>query len=305
MSAATLEALPRAQQQRHFSQFGEWESVQREPSAHLRPFVSRLEGYVEHATTFASCMELPSAIVPLIINFGAHYVVAGPGNVDGSVRVGSFVAGLAERHVFVESTGLGNGMQVNFTPIGAHLFLGVLMHKLTGHTVAFDDVFAPADRRIVAQLEDTPDWDTRFDLVEAFISNRISRARMPAREVAGVWQRLLDTNGGASIGALAGEIGWSRKHLIERFREQIGLPPKQMARILRFQRAIRQIGGVDDPRWSHVAYDSGYYDQAHFNRDFREFTGCTPTEYLSRRLPGGGLVGDLRTAGAGNIRTRL
>ena len=65
-----------------------------------------------------------------------------------------------------------------------------------------------------------------------------------------------------------------------------------MARILRLQRAIRQIDGVGDPRWSHVAYDSGYYDQAHFNRDFREFTGCTPTQYAARRLPDGGLRGE-------------
>ena len=237
-------------------------------------------------------MEIPSAIVPVIINFGAEYIVSGPGNPSGPAEFGSFVAGLAERHVFVESSGLGNGMQVNFTPIGAHLFLGVPMHELAGRTVRFEDVFGPADRRIVAQLEDTPDWDTRFDVVEAFIRNRIARARVPAREVAWAWQRLLDCSGQASIGALAAEIGWSRKHLIARFREQIGLPPKTMARIIRFQRAIRQLDGDNETHWAHIAYDCGYYDQAHFNRDFREFTGCTPTQYMARRLPGGGLLGD-------------
>ena len=292
MGAAAVIGTPRAELTSHSSQFGQWESVRREPSVHLRPFVSRIEGYVEHATTFVSRMELPSAIVPLIINFGPQYIVSGPGNPSGPSHFDSFVAGLVDRHVFVESTGLGNGMQINFTPIGAHLFLGVPMSELTNHTVRFEDIFGSADRRIIAQLEDTPDWDTRFDRVEMFISNRIARARMPAREVAWVWQHLLATSGRASIGAIAGEIGWSRKRLIERFREQIGLPPKQMARILRLQRAIRQIDGVGDPRWSHVAYDSGYYDQAHFNRDFREFTGCTPTQYAARRLPDGGLVGN-------------
>ncbi len=207
-AAASNHRAPHAEVTSHSSQFGEWESVLRAPSAHLRPFISRLEGFVEHATGFGSRMEIPSAIVPVIINFGAEYIVARPGNVAGSVRVGSFVAGLAERHVFVESTGLGNGMQVNFTPIGAHLFLGVPMHELTGHTVAFDDVFGPADRRIVAQLEDTPDWDTRFDLVEAFISNRIARARVPSPEVGWASRRLEETGASsASARSLPRSVG--------------------------------------------------------------------------------------------------
>lgn len=292
MAAAALGPAPHSRLTPHSSQFGAWESVQREPSAHLRPFVARLEGYVEHATTFASRMEIPSAIIPVIINFGPKYIVSGPGNPSGPSQLSSFVAGLVNRHVIVEATGLSNGMQINFTPMGAHLFLGVPMHELANRAVRFEDVFGAADRRIVAQLEDTPDWDTRFDLIEAFISNRIARARVPSPEVGWASRRLEETGGQFSIGALAAEIGWSRKHLIARFREQIGLPPKTMARIIRFQRAIRQLDGDNETHWAHIAYDCGYYDQAHFNRDFREFTGCTPTQYMARRLPGGGLLGD-------------
>ena len=94
------------------------------------------------------------------------------------------------------------------------------------------------------------------------------------------------------IGALASEIGWSRKHLIARFREHIGLPPKTAARVLRFGRAVQQIESAERVRWAEIAYECGYYDQAHFNRDFREFTGGTPSEFLARRIPdGGGLLG--------------
>jgi AraC-like DNA-binding protein len=277
---------------RHQSEFGDWESIRRAPEPSLRAYVSRYEGYVERAADFDRRMEVPSTTIPLILNFGANYVVSGPGNVAGPAEYGSFVAGMVDAHVIVESTGLNHGMQVNFTPIGARLFLGMPVDEITNRTVRLDDMFGAMDRRIVARLEDTPDWEARFDILDAFIADRIGRAQPPCVEVAWAWRRLVETDGKHGIGALAGEIGWSRKHLIARFRDQIGVPPKTAARILRFSRAVRQLERAETARWAAVAYDAGYYDQAHFNRDFREFTGGTPTEFLARRMPdGGGLLG--------------
>ncbi len=277
---------------RHQSELGDWESMRCAPAPHLRAYVSRYEGYVERTADFERRMEVPSAVVPLILNFGSEYIVSGPGNVAGPASYGSFVAGMVDAHVIVESTGLNHGIQVNFTPIGARLFLGMPMNEITNRTVRLDDVFGAMDRRIVARLEDTPDWEARFDILDAFISDRIARAQPPSGEVAWAWGRLAEADGKLSIGALAGELGWSRKHLIARFRDQIGVPPKTAARVLRFNRAVRQLEGADAVRWTQIAYDCGYYDQAHFNRDFREFTGGTPTEFLARRMPdGAGLLG--------------
>ena len=105
--------------------------------------------------------------------------------------------------------------------------------------------------------------------------------------LAWAWRRLSDSRGGVEIGALAGELGCSRKHLIARFREQVGLPPKTIARILRFREGALDLQNGGGDRLAEVAQDCGYYDQAHLNRDFREFAGLTPTEFLDRRLPGG------------------
>ena len=242
------------------------------------------EGYVEHAMAFSRRMEVPSAVIPLIINFGPKYIVSGPGNRTVRNTYGSFVAGLVDAHVIVESIGLANGIQVNFSPIGAHLFLGMPMDEFTNRTVRFEDVFGARERRLIAQLEDTPDWDTRFALLDAFIADRIAQAPAPSAEVEWAWRRIDESGGAANIGVLAGEIGWSRKHLIARFREHIGLPPKTVARILRFDRAVRQLDHAASDRMARVAYSCGYYDQAHFNRDFRAFTGGTPTEFLARRI---------------------
>jgi AraC-like DNA-binding protein len=97
-----------------------------------------------------------------------------------------------------------------------------------------------------------------------------------ASELEWAWQRLLATDGAAPIGDLAQELGWSRRHLAARFRTELGMPPKAVARILRFERAVARLRAGDD--LAELALDCGYYDQAHFNRDFRAFADATPTE---------------------------
>ncbi|WP_442939676.1 helix-turn-helix domain-containing protein [Nocardia sp. CY41] len=93
---------------------------------------------------------------------------------------------------------------------------------------------------------------------------------------------LVEAGGVVPIRQIAEGVGWSHKHLIAKFTEQIGLPPKIAARIIRFDRARRQL--CEQPRsiLRRVAADCGYSDQSHFNRDFRTFSGLTPSEYQAR-----------------------
>jgi transcriptional regulator GlxA family with amidase domain len=111
----------------------------------------------------------------------------------------------------------------------------------------------------------------------------------PSPGVEWSWQRLRRTGGRASIGALAAELGWSHRRLIVRFREQIGLAPKTVARVLRFDRAVAALGSSGSRGFAEIALDCGYFDQAHLNRDFRELAGTTPTAFRGSRLDSGGV----------------
>ena len=93
------------------------------------------------------------------------------------------------------------------------------------------------------------------------------------------------TGGTLTVGALAAEVGWSRRHLGERFRAEIGLTPKAAGRVLRFERARRLLGRARRPGLAEVAALSGYYDQAHLNREWRELAGCSPDDVDGRRAP--------------------
>ncbi len=116
------------------------------------------------------------------------------------------------------------------------------------------------------------------------------RRAPPSREVVWAWDVLERSHGRAPIGLLADRLGRSRRHLVARFREQIGLPPKTAARILRFNRAVDLLRAHRANGLAELAFECGYYDQSHLNRDFRAFAGTSPGELARRIAPDGAVV---------------
>jgi AraC-like DNA-binding protein len=209
-----------------------------------------------------------------------------------------FVAGLHDICALTETSGAQGGVQVNLTPLGARQVLGVPMAELANRVVGIEDVLGAAGRRLTAALYDAPGWAARFDLLDAIIGRRVEAAAALSPLAAAGWRRLAATGGQLGIGALAAELECSRKHLIAIFRDQIGLPPKTVARVLRFQRAIRLHDGGGCANWADVAYACGYADQAHFIKDFRRFAGVTPSAFRAARQPGEERSGDALISGA-------
>ncbi len=243
------------------------------PSEPVRTLLTRnYLGFTQPATSGERWLATPTPTATVILNMGAAF-----GGLPGA-----FVTGLTDTHAVIDQFGAIECVDLKLTPLGAYTLLGVPMDELTGAVVDLADVLGPAGARLTERLANTPDWADRFAVLDGFLTDRAARGPEPAPEVAWAWRRLGESGGTVPIGALAHEVGWSRRHLVTRFRQQVGLPPKTVARIVRFSRLLRRVGGAE---LSRVAAECGYYDQAHMNRDFREFAGTTPTDYLSR-LPG-------------------
>jgi AraC-like DNA-binding protein len=172
-------------------------------------------------------------------------------------------------------------LELWLAPLGAYRLLGLPMDALTGQLVDLTDVLGTGSRRLADQLRDTPSWQQRFRRLDAYLLQRARTGPDPAPEVAWAWRRLTATGGTLPIRRLAGEVGWSHKHLITRFKQQIGLPPKTAARLVRFDAVWRRLATHPPARWDQLAADSGYADQAHLIRDFHQFTGATPAAFLA------------------------
>ncbi|MER7544345.1 AraC family transcriptional regulator [Spirillospora sp. NPDC127506] len=260
---------------------GGWRLARGRPHPALRPFLRSYDGYRETLAVPTRMRTLPVRTTVVIINLGPPLYMRVPDPGVGDREYGSFVAGMHDGHGMYVSPGGQRGIQLDVTPLGAYTLLGVPMARLTNAAADLADLLGPQARTLVERLADAPSWGARFDLLDDFLLRRLDTGPVPDREVARAW-RLLEGDPAATVADLAADVGWSRKHLTHRFREQAGLPPKVMARVLRFQRAVDLLTG--GAPLAGAAAAAGYYDQAHLNREFRALSGCTPTELIGGQL---------------------
>ncbi|MFC4123210.1 helix-turn-helix domain-containing protein [Nonomuraea zeae] len=249
--------------------------VEADPSAALRPYVTRLCAYREHygSPVTRSEMALPGAV--LILAFGSPMEVAGK-------PVTAFSGGLGDRFTITRTMGPTEGVEVLLTPFGARRLYGVPLRHLTNLTVPLADLLGPWADMAVGRLAETPSWQDRLALTDRLLAARIRQGPAIGPELPWAWARLLESGGRVGVSSLASSLGWSHRHLVSRFHDQIGLSPKTAARVIRFGRAVRLLqSGTPIAR---AAADCGFYDQAHMNREFRLLGGTTPGQIFPRPL---------------------
>ena len=241
--------------------------IRRAPAPLLRGRVASYYGFEMQTPRPVRQREGPGVDVVVVFAFEAGWLI------DGERRT-SFLGGLHEVQVTTEHPGRSLGMQLNLNPLLARALVGVPLHELAHRTVPLEDVLD--EPFLVERLADAPGWDARFELLDATLARRVADFR-PSREVAWAWRRLRETHGRHAVGALAGELGWSRKRIVSRFRDEVGLPPKAVARLLRFERA-RELAGTMP--WAELAFECGFSDQSHLINEFRRVTQRTPETFL-------------------------
>ena len=248
----------------------------------LAGLVDEIVFYREAGLPMVGRVEAASLTVPLVISFGAPFSIALGRMPHGGDAIASFAAGLFAGPVVMDSPGRAECVQVNFTPPGAARFFGVPMSELADAMVTLDDLGDRAIRGLRERLGDEPDPARRLDLVEAFVLRRILAAQPCDPAIAWAYRRIVETTGRVRIAGLAAELGCSRRHLAERFRLQVGLPPKTVARMARFQGALVLSSRAAAPDWADIAAACGYADQAHLTREFGEFAGLPPSAWHRR-----------------------
>lgn len=259
-------------------------TVSRRPAPGLAPLLARpYVGFTDPQPGVQKWLMPPTVSVTLIVN------------VDGAFGglPSAFVAGLDEAYSVVDVGGSVSCLDVKMTPLGAYQVLGVPMSELTGRVIDLGELAGRAGRRLTDEVHETTTWERRFDLIDDFMRSRARSGPLPAPQVTWALRRVLDAHGRVRVTEIAEDVGWSHRHLIAKFREQVGLPPKMLARIVRFDALVQRIRTSSEPvRWIELAYECGYYDQAHLNRDFREFAGTTPTDFVTRCRPAGAIDGE-------------
>jgi AraC-like DNA-binding protein len=256
-----------------------FELLRRPPAAALAGIARGVTGYRETAGRQVAQRETSPLLVPLIVSLGSPFEIAfgrEPGEAD---RQPSFASGLHAGPVEIRSDGAAECVQLDLTPLGAYRLFGPALPELSSRMVDLESLFGPDAHALRERIGESRSWQERFDLLEGFVAARLRHN--PSAEVAQAWQLLARAGGTARIGEVAARVGWSRKHLAARFRMELGLGPKAVARLMRFHLACRaaQAGAGG---WAEIAATCGYADQAHLARDFAELAGEAPTAWARR-----------------------
>jgi AraC-like DNA-binding protein len=262
------------------------EFATRRPGDGLRQYVTRCTGYRQAGVEPAVHRGLPSPWLTMIVTLDEPLVVARhPDPRQPASKHDFLLGGLHTSPALVTHDGWQSGIQLALSPLGARALLGMPAAELAGIDVEAADVFGGLADEIREQVLAECDWAGRFAVLERVIAGRVRAAREPGAqepkpEVSYAWERLLTSHGTVSVADLSAETGWSARHLREQFRAETGLSPKAAARVVRFDRARHRLLGQDaggQVALAALAAESGYYDQAHLAREFRDLAGCPPS----------------------------
>lgn len=253
----------------------------RAPHAMLRHDVVDISGYQENVVERVRQLQPARLEIPWIISFGAPFSIRIGEASQPAVMDGSFVAGLVAGPALIESGGGSACISVSFTPSGARRFFDLPLSEIAGGMARAEDLLGNTVAALRERLGDEPDWERRFDIVEAFLASRLLAMARTGTPATWAYERLRQSHGMERIEAIASQLGWSRKHLAARFHDEIGLSPKTIAQMMRFNHALaharRRTCG-----WAELAGQCGYADQAHLIRDFTRFSGESPTAWGNR-----------------------
>jgi AraC-like DNA-binding protein len=269
---------------------GAWQSYRWMPHPELAAHVRGYSGYFESSSQLVRRRELPSGEVALIISLGPHWRLVDPGTGGAISTLRTFVAGLDDTYSLVESGMPGAAIQVDFTPIGARQLLQVPMHLVAKRTTELTEILGRQTDQLLEQLFDAPGWYSRFVTLDNFLLSRIRRAERPTREIDWAWGQLDVSRGSIPVRAISEQLGWTRKRLVKTFRDEIGVSPKVLGRVLRFQRTLAELNSRKIVNFSGIAAECGYSDQAHMIREFKDFSGLTPVELVHCYSPGAGVL---------------
>ncbi|HEX8804443.1 MAG TPA: DUF6597 domain-containing transcriptional factor, partial [Acidimicrobiales bacterium] len=239
LTDAEVAAAPVAER-RHESDRGAWGAAERAPHPQLQAHMLGYQGYWEDSPGPQRRRHLPSGSVTLILGADPLRLLSGPG---GGGTYHAFVAGMHETPAVSEHDGRQSGMEVSLTPLGARCLLAVPMHEVANAVVPLDDLLGRPAGELADRLGSAGGWADRFAAVDDVLLRLAAAGPTAVPQVAWAWRQLQGAHGDRVIGSLASELGWSRRHLAERFRHEVGLGPKAVARVLRFQRAVEMLDG--------------------------------------------------------------
>ncbi|MEM9390328.1 MAG: AraC family transcriptional regulator [Bacteroidota bacterium] len=246
-------------------------------SAPIEPFIQEL-WYIdsEGSAEISSQKIIPDGYSEVILHLKDPYRI----NIDGIWRTQSkyLLAGQITKHFYLENTGSSRMIGIKFKPAGLYYLFGLEMSSLVDKVVELESALGGRALDLVKIANQYGNVQESVEKIQAYLLNCVSR-NYEVTKLERAIDLVLHQRGLVSIEELSDVVALSERQFARVFKKSVGLTPKKYCRIVRFAHIFRLIQNADN-RWIQIALDSGFFDQSHFIKDFKEFTGEDPSKYL-------------------------
>jgi AraC-like DNA-binding protein len=263
--------------------FGSMERLLLTPRPPLSQFVELIWYYRNHPLPHAKERTMPDGCCSLIINLQEDETrIYDPENASVVTRSnGSGLSGPQTKCFAIDTEEQRWVLGVSFRPAGAIPFLKLPASELQNQHVELEDLWGNLGRQLRERVLEAPTPRAKLRTLEVALLERVAGMFEQQPAVQYAVEQFIGSPQTARISSIIQQTGFSPRHFIELFKHHVGLTPKLFCRVRRFQHVLRLIHQERTVNWTDVALDCGYFDQAHFIHDFRNFAGINPSKYRS------------------------
>jgi AraC-like DNA-binding protein len=224
---------------------------------------------------------IPDGTIELMFNFGENYFQI----VNGEKKVinGSHVIGIRREALRISQSSKQDFFCIRFRPGGTYPFFGIPAHLYANDFYTLEELIGPEYKTIEEKLFNIRDNNKRVIIIEEYLFKKFN-TRLEDDHFVRHCIDLLDHPGRLKIGGLAERFNSNYKTIERKFNKVVGLTPFHFLKIRRFNRALVTIYSLQQTTLTDAALNSGYYDQSHFNREFRQLTGMNPGDFLREQF---------------------
>lgn len=191
----------------------------------------------------------------------------------------SWISGMHKNYLSISAHANSEMLVVQLDPAGILPFIHRSAHELNNQVIAATDIFGEEFKEIRKAIIEAEEIREKFQIIEEWLLHRLDDTKKPNPILVTLLEEL-KAKPVKQHAKVINSYPKSQKHLISQFKKYFGLTPKVMHRIYRFNEILQEIHSKKSVTWSQVAYDFDYADQSHFIKEFKEFSGFNPQEFI-------------------------
>lgn len=194
--------------------------------------------------------------------------------------LGAWISGMQKEFISIGAEVGSSMLIIRFQPTGPYSVFGIPMYELNDKVLDADIILGSEIQTLRDQLLEAPTGTQKFNIVEQWLASFLKEQPPSMKMIRYATEEISRNPTLERIKTLSDSFGYSQKQFIQLFKTQVGLTPKYFQRVIRFNKVLEELEAKKQVNWTRLSQDCGFYDQAHFIREFRQFSGFNPQEFL-------------------------